>query len=139
MYPWGKLPFLANRRGAESMYESAGQGERRTASGAIILGPGEGRTIPGMDAITLIATSEQTGGSIGVFEDISSPGDGPPRHVHYGSDELFYLLEGEFLFLLGERQKSVVAGTYVFAPGARSTPTRSSGPSEEGCFRLSSP
>src|SRR5215204_4182806 len=91
MYPWGKLPFLANRRGAESMYESAGQGERRTASGAIILGPGEGRTIPGMDAITLIATSEESGGSIGVFEDISSPGDGPPRHVHYGSDELFYL------------------------------------------------
>jgi len=116
MYPWGKLPFLANRRGAESMYESAGQGERRTASGAIILGPGEGRTIPGMDAITLIATSEETGGSIGVFEDISSPGDGPPRHVHYGSDELFYVLEGEFLLLVGERQESVSAGTYVFVP-----------------------
>src|SRR5215217_8489079 len=122
------------------MDESAGQeAERGTASGGIIVGPGEGRTIRGTDAITLIATAEETGGSIGVFEDISSPGDGPPRHVHYGSDELFYLLEGEFLFLLGERQKSVVAGTYVFAPGARSTPTRSSGPSEEGCFRLSSP
>jgi len=98
------------------MNESAGQTERGTASGGIIVGPGEGRTIRGTDAITLIATAEQTGGSIGVFEDISSPGDGPPRHVHYGSDELFYLLEGEFLFLLGERQKSVVAGTYVFAP-----------------------
>jgi mannose-6-phosphate isomerase-like protein (cupin superfamily) len=96
--------------------ESAGQGERGTASGGIILGPGEGRTIPGTDAITLIATSEQTGGSVGVFEDTSSPGDGPPRHVHYGSDELFYILEGEFLFLIGERQESVSAGTYVFAP-----------------------
>ena len=98
------------------MNESAGQGERGTASEGIILGPGEGRTIPGTDAITLIATSDQTGGSVGVFEDISSPGDGPPRHVHYGSDELFYILEGEFLFQVGERQESVSAGTYIFAP-----------------------
>ena len=98
------------------MNESAGQGGRGTASGGIILGPGEGRTIPGTDAITLIATSEQTGGSVGVFEDTTPPGDGPPRHVHYGSDELFYVLEGEFLFQVGERQESVSAGTYVFAP-----------------------
>ena len=61
-------------------------------------------------------TGEETGGSIGVFEDTTSPGDGPPRHVHHGSDELFYLLEGEFLFLVGERQESVSAGTYVFVP-----------------------
>lgn len=72
------------------MGELAGQAERRTASGGIILGPGEGRTIPGTDAMTLIVTGEVTGGSIGVFEGTSSPGDGPPRHVHYGSDELFY-------------------------------------------------
>jgi quercetin dioxygenase-like cupin family protein len=99
------------------MDESAGQeAERGTASGGIIVGPGEGRTIRGTDAITLIATAEETGGSIGVFEDISSPGDGPPRHVHYGSDELFYLLEGEFLVLVWERQESVSAGTYVFVP-----------------------
>jgi mannose-6-phosphate isomerase-like protein (cupin superfamily) len=98
------------------MDESAGQAERGTASGGIILGPGEGRTIPDIDAITVIATGEETGGSIGVFEDISSPGDGPPCHVHYGSDELFYVLEGEYLFLIGERQESVSAGTYVFVP-----------------------
>ncbi len=84
--------------------------------GASSFGPGEGRTIRGTDAITLIATAEQTGGSIGLVEDVSSPGDGPARHVHYGSDELFYVLEGEFLFLLGERQVKVSAGTCVFAP-----------------------
>ena len=96
------------------MNESAEQGERDAASRGIVIGPGEGRTIPGTGAITLIATAEQTGGSIGVFEGTSSGGDGPPRHVHYGSDELFYILEGEFLFLVGERQASVSAGTYVF-------------------------
>ena len=98
------------------MNESVGQGERDAASRGIVIGPGEGRTIPGTDAIPLIATGEQTGGSIGVFEDTTSPGDGPPRHVHYGSDELFYVLEGEFLLLVGERQESVSTGTYVFGP-----------------------
>jgi mannose-6-phosphate isomerase-like protein (cupin superfamily) len=98
------------------MDESAGQSELDATSRGIVIGPGESRTIPGTNAITLIATAEQTGGSLGVFEDTTSPGDGPPRHVHHGSDELFYILEGQFLILVGERQESVSAGTYVFVP-----------------------
>ena len=98
------------------MNESAGQGGRGNASEDIILGPGEGRTIPGTDAMTLKATGEQTGGSIGVLEATSSPGYGPPRHIHRGHDELFYVLEGEFLFLVGERQVSGSPGTFVFVP-----------------------
>jgi mannose-6-phosphate isomerase-like protein (cupin superfamily) len=96
--------------------ESAGQEERRRSSGGIILGPGEGRTIPGTDAITLKATGEQTGGSIGFLEATNPAGYGPPRHVHRSSDELFYVLEGEFLFLVGERQVSAPPGTFVFIP-----------------------
>ena len=98
------------------MDRSAGQRGPENASGDLIVRSGQGRTIPGTNAITLVATAEQTGGSIGLFEDITSPGDGPPRHVHYGSDELFYILEGEFLILLGERQESVSTGTCVFVP-----------------------
>ena len=98
------------------MNETAGQGERGTASGGIILGPGEGRTIPGTDTMTLKATGEETGGSIGFLEATSSPGSGPPRHIHHSSDELFYVLEGEFLFLVGERQVSAIPGTFVFIP-----------------------
>ena len=98
------------------MHGSAGHGEPGTASGGIILGPGEGRTVPGTDTMTLKATSEETGGSIGVLEATSPPGSGPPRHIHHGCDELFYVLEGEFLFLVGERQVSAPPGTFVFIP-----------------------
>ena len=98
------------------MNESAGQGEQRTASGGIVLRPGEGRTIPGTDAITLKATSEETGGSVGFLEATSAPGTGPPRHIHHSCDELFYVLEGEFLFLVDERQVSALPGTFVFIP-----------------------
>ena len=98
------------------MNESAGQEERGAASGGIILGPGEGRPIPGTDAMTLKATSEETGGSIGFIEATSPPGYGPPRHIHHSHDELFYVLEGEFLFLVGERRVSAPPGTFVFIP-----------------------
>ena len=99
------------------MNESAGhEQERGRSSGGIILGPGEGYTIPGTDAITLKATGEQTAGSIGFLEATSPAGYGPPRHIHRSSDELFYVLEGEFLFLLGERRVRAAPGTFVFVP-----------------------
>jgi mannose-6-phosphate isomerase-like protein (cupin superfamily) len=105
------------RRGDEPVNEdSAGQEEQGNAPVGIILGPGEGRTIPGTDLMTLKATSEETGGSVGFLEATSSPGSGPPRHIHHSSDELFYVLEGEFLFLVGERQVSAKPGTFVFIP-----------------------
>jgi mannose-6-phosphate isomerase-like protein (cupin superfamily) len=66
--------------------------------------------------MTLKATGEQTGGSIGFLEATSSPGTGPPRHIHRSCDELFYVLEGEFLFLIGERQVNALPGTFVFIP-----------------------
>ena len=98
------------------MNESCGQGEQVAASGGIILGPGKGRIIPGTDAITLKASSEETRGSIGFLEATSLPGYGPPRHIHHSYDELFYVLEGEFLFLVGERQVSGGPGSFVFIP-----------------------
>jgi len=96
--------------------EPVERGEREAASGGIILGPGEGRTIPGTDAMTLKATAEQTRGSIGFLEATSSPGYGPPRHIHRSHDELFYVLEGEFLFLVGEREVNAPPGSFVFIP-----------------------
>jgi quercetin dioxygenase-like cupin family protein len=85
-------------------------------NGGIFVRPGEGRTIPGTDAMTLKATAEQTRGSIGFLEATSSPGYGPPRHIHRSHDELFYVLEGEFLFLVGERQVNAPPGSFVFIP-----------------------
>ena len=98
------------------MSESAARGERATTPGVIVLGPGEGHTIPGSDVITLKATGEQTGGSIGFLEATTRPGAGPPRHIHHRADELFYVLEGHFQFLAGERLVDAPPGTFVFVP-----------------------
>jgi mannose-6-phosphate isomerase-like protein (cupin superfamily) len=87
-----------------------------TTRQVIVLGPGEGRVIPGPEGLTLKASAEQSGGSIGFLEGTTPPGFGPPRHIHHGCDELFYVLAGEFRFLLGERLVNASAGTFVFIP-----------------------
>ena len=81
-----------------------------------MLGPGEGRRVPGRGSITLKATSEQTGGSVGFVEATSAPGEGPSPHIHHNCDELFYVLEGEARFLVGEETVSAPAGSFVFVP-----------------------
>ena len=72
-------------------------------STVIVRGPGEGFVIPGPEGVTLKATGEETGGSVGVFEGTTPAGFGPPRHIHYTCDEMFYVLAGKFEFLLGDR------------------------------------
>jgi len=70
----------------------------------------------GRELSNLRLTSEQTRGAIGVLEGTSQPGDGPPRHIHRSCDELFYVLEGEFLFLVGVRRAMGEPGTLVYIP-----------------------
>jgi mannose-6-phosphate isomerase-like protein (cupin superfamily) len=98
------------------MTTSIAQREETMAPEIIILGPGEGRALPGPEGLTLKATSQETGGSISFAEATNPPGFGPPRHIHYTSDEFFYVLAGEFLFLVGERLVRAAPGTFVFIP-----------------------
>jgi mannose-6-phosphate isomerase-like protein (cupin superfamily) len=95
---------------------STTQSDRTAAPRAIVVGPGEGRVIPGPEGLTLKASGADTGGAIGFLEGTSPPGFGPPRHVHDDADELFYVLVGEFRFLLGEEVVSAPPGTFVFIP-----------------------
>jgi quercetin dioxygenase-like cupin family protein len=87
------------------------------AAGRVItLQPGEGQAIPGPEGITLKATAKETGGAIGFIEATSAPGFGPPRHIHHSHDELFYVLAGEFTFLVGDEVVHASAGSFVFVP-----------------------
>src|SRR5690606_18365081 len=76
----------------------------------------EGRRIPGPEGLTVKATGEATRGSIGFLEATSVPGFGPPRHVHHDCDEVFYVLDGRFEFLVGERLVTGQPGSFVFVP-----------------------
>ncbi|MEO6315285.1 MAG: cupin domain-containing protein [Chitinophagaceae bacterium] len=52
-----------------------------------------------------------------LFEQTSlSPGRGTPLHVHHKQDEVFYVLEGNYYFQVGEEKFQLGAGDSIFMP-----------------------
>ena len=62
-----------------------------------------------------VATND-TAGDIYVFESTRVKEGGPAHHVHFEQDEWWYVLEGEFIFKVGETMYSGKKGDSVFGP-----------------------
>lgn len=79
------------------------------------LGDGEGERLSFAGAEFVVRASAQTtGGAFGIIEEID-PLD-TPLHEHEHEDELFYVLEGEHVFTVGDEEFAGGPGTVVFAP-----------------------
>ena len=59
--------------------------------------------------------SEASGGAFTLFEEVPPMAD-TPLHVHANEDELFYVLEGEHVFTVGDEEFAASPGGLVFAP-----------------------
>ena len=66
--------------------------------------------------LQIVIDGDRTGGAYAVAEDRSSPGFGPPPHVHEREDESFYVIEGEYLFGGEDGEVRAGPGTFVHAP-----------------------
>jgi mannose-6-phosphate isomerase-like protein (cupin superfamily) len=64
--------------------------------------------------VVVKASADATGGAFTLFEE-NEPVD-TPLHVHEHEDELFYVIEGEHVFQVGEEEFRVGPGGLVFAP-----------------------
>lgn len=81
------------------------------------LGPGEGRSINLRDfGMTVKASEKETAGVVSVLEAEEPPGFGPPIHVHHDCAEAFYVLEGEYIMNLEDREFMCPAGSFIFIP-----------------------
>lgn len=79
--------------------------------------PGEGRAIDmGAFGMTVKADAGDTGGSFSLLEAAEPPGFGPPMHTHEDAGEAFYVLEGEYLIVIVDREYRCPAGSFVFIP-----------------------
>jgi quercetin dioxygenase-like cupin family protein len=78
-------------------------------------GEGERIWIVG-DTMTFKATSESTGGNLVFLENLTTPGGGPPPHVHTREDEFFYVLDGTFEIRIGDELHEVAAGGFAYVP-----------------------
>ncbi|HEV2413356.1 MAG TPA: cupin domain-containing protein [Candidatus Dormibacteraeota bacterium] len=77
-----------------------------------VLPPERGSDLPFIG--TLRASAADTGGR---FEIIEYKGPAvPPPHVHREHDEIFYILEGTFNFVIGNAIKEAGTGSLVWVP-----------------------
>jgi mannose-6-phosphate isomerase-like protein (cupin superfamily) len=85
-----------------------------------VLGPGEGRAIDlGGFQMTVKATAAETGGGFSLLEADEPPGFGPPMHIHHDAAEAFYVLQGEYIIFLGDREVACPAGSFIFVPAGK--------------------
>jgi len=84
---------------------------------AAIVTPDQGLPINafGLDMKVLL-TTEATGGAMAVLMAWHKPGEGPPDHVHYTRDEVFFILEGNYELTIAERTATAGPGTIAFIP-----------------------
>ena len=66
--------------------------------------------------MTLLATGEETQGRFALIEAVTRKGNDPPPHTHRREDEIFYVLEGEVVVLVGDRTIQGGPGTMIFLP-----------------------
>ncbi|QJW89415.1 cupin domain-containing protein [Spirosoma taeanense] len=61
-------------------------------------------------------SAKDTGGQFSVFEYEGFAKIGPSLHMHPHQDEVFYVVEGEFLFQVGEERQTLKANDTIFLP-----------------------
>ena len=79
----------------------------------------------GTDELTVLATGEQTGGTIFAVEIRMPPGGGPPVMHRHAPGEIYHVLSGEFTFYVGDPAatvRRVTAGAGDVVPLAGGTP-----------------
>ena len=65
--------------------------------------------------ILVRASGESTAGAFSLFEEVPPLAD-TPLHVHERDDELFYVLDGEHVFTVGDDEFDAGPGGVVYAP-----------------------
>src|SRR5689334_23105488 len=90
---------------------------RRSPLKAAVIGPEQAQSIKafGLDMKVLL-TTEATGGAISVLMAWHKPGEGPPDHVHFSQEEMFFIVEGTYELTVDGQTSTIGPGTIVFIP-----------------------
>jgi mannose-6-phosphate isomerase-like protein (cupin superfamily) len=80
--------------------------------------PGEGTRSLWLcgELLTYKIPSQHTGGAYALFEVTTQPGSGPPPHVQHREDESFYVLGGQYEFLLEGSALRAGPGSLLYVP-----------------------
>jgi mannose-6-phosphate isomerase-like protein (cupin superfamily) len=83
----------------------------------VIIPPGQALAIKPLGLnMRVLLTTEATGGAISVVMAWHKPGEGPPDHVHFSQEEIFFIVEGIYELTVGDETSAIGSGTIVFIP-----------------------
>ncbi|MBO0937278.1 cupin domain-containing protein [Fibrella sp. HMF5335] len=113
--------FLTSSLAATSLLARANPGSPTPAPGAFTVKAGDARfgvhtPYRGVNTNDLKISARDTGGAVSVFEYVGREKVGPPLHLHRDQDEIFYIVEGEYRFQVGNETFTATAGDTVFGP-----------------------
>ena len=77
---------------------------------------GEKTLIGGKNPNDIKVSQKDTNGDLTIFEYTGNEKGGPPLHVHPHQDEIFFIVQGEYLFQVGEDKHALKAGDTIFLP-----------------------
>lgn len=66
--------------------------------------------------MTVKSTGDETAGAFTLLEAYEPPDCGPPMHIHHDCAQAFYVLDGEYLMFVGDREQACPAGSFIYIP-----------------------
>lgn len=66
--------------------------------------------------ISILLSSEDTGGAFSLIHGYEIQGLEPPPHIHTHEDESFYILDGEITYTAGDKLLKATRGSWVYLP-----------------------
>jgi len=105
-------------------FRTQNQSSPKSDSKGFKIDSGEGRIhghlkLKGVNAniLDLKVSGKDTNGGLAIFEQTSlSQGRGTPLHIHPLQDEVFYVIEGEYYFNVGNEKFRLGVGDSIFMP-----------------------
>jgi quercetin dioxygenase-like cupin family protein len=64
----------------------------------------------------VLATGKETAGIVGALDEQITHGLAAPMHSHEDADEIFYVLDGELTFFVGDKRIEAAEGAFVYLP-----------------------
>jgi quercetin dioxygenase-like cupin family protein len=77
---------------------------------------GEKILLGGKNPNDIKVSQKDTNGDLTIFEYTGNEKGGPPLHIHAHQDEVFFIVQGEYLFQVGEDKHHLKAGDTIFLP-----------------------
>ena len=77
---------------------------------------GEKILLSGKNPNDIKVSTKDINGDLTVFEYTGNEKGGPPLHIHPHQDEIFFIVQGEYLFQVGDEKHNLKSGNTIFLP-----------------------